>query len=72
MNPSTNSTASYDLPIEGMTCASCVGRVEKAGYALTTATITLDIEGMTCASCVGRVEKALKAVNFMDKFISLS
>ncbi|MDF3010312.1 MAG: copper-translocating P-type ATPase, partial [Burkholderiales bacterium] len=35
------------LPIEGMTCASCVARVEK---------------GMTCASCVARVEKALKAV----------
>jgi Cu+-exporting ATPase len=30
MNPSTNPSASFDLPIEGMTCASCSGRVEKA------------------------------------------
>lgn len=30
MNPSSNPSASFDLPIEGMTCASCTGRVEKA------------------------------------------
>lgn len=30
MNPSTNPSASFDLLIKGMTCASCTGRVEKA------------------------------------------
>ncbi|WP_316241796.1 heavy-metal-associated domain-containing protein, partial [Bordetella pertussis] len=57
------------LPIEGMTCASCVGRVERAlkavpgvSDAVVNLTMELAVSGMTCASCVGRVERALKAV----------
>ena len=29
-NPSTSSVTRLSLPVEGMTCASCVGRVERA------------------------------------------
>jgi len=58
------------LQVSGMTCASCVRRVEKAlaaavrkaGYEVATREVVLDVAGMTCASCVARVEKALKAV----------
>ncbi len=89
------------LPVSGMTCASCVARVEKAlkgvpdvndarvnlatematvdaaagvstatlvqavrkaGYDVAESTTELQVEGMTCASCVGRVEKALLKV----------
>jgi len=72
----TTSNVTVDLPIEGMTCASCVGRVEGAlagvdgvcnvsvNLATERATVQLasPVDRMACASCVGRIERALKAV----------
>jgi Cu+-exporting ATPase len=46
-------------PIEGTTCASCVGRVEQALKPVPETTTEFAVEGMTCASCAGHVEKAL-------------
>jgi len=48
-----------DIPIVGMTCASCVKTVKKTGYDVGTASIELPIQGMKCASCVTVIEKAL-------------
>jgi cation transport ATPase len=58
-------TAELTLPIRGMSCASCAGRVEKAlraacrriakaGYQVATVTNRLHLEGINCASCVSR------------------
>lgn len=47
--PRKSAGTTINRPVEGMRCASCVGRVERARS---------KVEGMTCASRVGRVERA--------------
>ena len=67
-------TERIDLPIGGMSCASCAARIEKAIAAVPTPDalthptdrVDLAISGMSCASCAARVEKALAGVEGVD------
>jgi Cu+-exporting ATPase len=69
MNPASTAQAALRLPVEGMTCASCVGRVENAlnrvpgvagasvNFATNSATVLLGSSGSTAAA-VEAVRKA--------------
>jgi P-type Cu+ transporter len=73
-SPATTSTADVTLPIEGMTCASCVRRVEKAltkvpgvgaanvNLAMEKATVSFDPTVVDLGQLRGAVEKAGYAV----------
>src|SRR2546426_447696 len=50
MNASTKAGMAIDLPVQGMTCASCVGRVERA---------LKKVEGVQSASVNLATERAL-------------
>ncbi len=54
------------LPIKGMTCASCVRRIERALAKLDgverEVEVSFPVTGMTCASCVRRIERSLSKV----------
>ena len=68
--PKTDASLDWSLPIEGMTCASCVARVEKAllrvpgvlraevNLATETATVTADTRQVDEAALVAAVERA--------------
>ena len=56
-----NTATTLSLPIEGMTCASCVGRVETALAAVpgvAPASVNLATESAAAVSCRSRVPTA--------------